>query len=387
MANTVIQIKYSTVTGNTPTSLANGELAINTTDGRLFYSNTTGAIKYLQSFTGPSGLNKEIQFNDGGVLGANASLTFDKATGTLSAGRLTLSNPLVVSSGGTGLSTISANAVILGNGTGNVLTVAPGTAGNVLTSEGGTWVSKAASSTSGATSYLIKTSAYTAVNGDKIVADTSGGSFTINLPATPTTGHSVVIVDGANWGTNNLIIGRNGSTIEGLAENLTVDIGTLRMEFVYDGSTWEIFPSITSPSTEVIKATNDTTTSALYPVMVSAAGGQAAKVTTTTNKLEFDATTGSLTTTNFNTLSDARKKENIETITNSLEKVLSLRGVSYTLKDTGQESIGVIAQEIEKIIPEVVQTNENGEKTVSYGNIIGLLIEAIKELKKEIDKK
>ena len=64
---------------------------------------------------------------------------------------------------------------------------------------------------------------------------------------------------------------------------------------------------------------------------------------------------------------------------------MNLRGVSFTWKDTQERAIGVIAQEIEQIIPEVVSTSDTGEKSVSYGNIVGLLIQAIKELKKEVD--
>lgn len=83
MANTTIQLKYSTTPGNIPSTLANGEIAINGADGKLFYSNPAGVIKTIQGYTGPAGLNTEIQFNDSGVLGSNANLTFDKSTGTL----------------------------------------------------------------------------------------------------------------------------------------------------------------------------------------------------------------------------------------------------------------------------------------------------------------
>lgn len=85
--------------------------------------------------------------------------------------------------------------------------------------------------------------------------------------------------------------------------------------------------------------------------------------------------------------SDERLKENIETIPNALEKVSQLRGVEFTRKDTGEKSIGVIAQEIEQVIPEVVSTtNDEAEmKSVAYGNVVGLLIEAIKDLQQEVE--
>ena len=83
--------------------------------------------------------------------------------------------------------------------------------------------------------------------------------------------------------------------------------------------------------------------------------------------------------------SDERVKENIKTIDNSLEKVSKLRGVEFNKIGDDVKSIGVIAQEIEKILPEVVKEDDKGMKSVAYGNISGLLIEAIKELKNEIE--
>ena len=79
--------------------------------------------------------------------------------------------------------------------------------------------------------------------------------------------------------------------------------------------------------------------------------------------------------------SDERKKTNIETIPNALEKVLQLRGVTFDKIDgDDRRHAGVIAQEVEKVLPEVVYTDKDGMKSVAYGNVIGLLIEAIKEL-------
>ena len=80
--------------------------------------------------------------------------------------------------------------------------------------------------------------------------------------------------------------------------------------------------------------------------------------------------------------SDIRLKTNIEKIENALDKVCQLSGYTYDMND--KRSTGVIAQEVESVLPEVVQDREDGYKTVAYGNMIGLLIEAIKELKEEI---
>jgi hypothetical protein len=83
--------------------------------------------------------------------------------------------------------------------------------------------------------------------------------------------------------------------------------------------------------------------------------------------------------------SDEKLKTNIKTIENGLKKVLQLRGVEYDRIDIDSHQIGVIAQEVEQIVPEVVSTNsETGTKSVAYGNLVGVLIEAIKDLKVEI---
>jgi hypothetical protein len=79
--------------------------------------------------------------------------------------------------------------------------------------------------------------------------------------------------------------------------------------------------------------------------------------------------------------SDERLKSDIKTIDNALDKVMNMRGVSFTKQ--AERGIGVIAQEVEKIIPEVVHDGEY--KSVAYGNMVGVLIEAIKEQQKQID--
>jgi hypothetical protein len=85
--------------------------------------------------------------------------------------------------------------------------------------------------------------------------------------------------------------------------------------------------------------------------------------------------------------SDARIKENVHTIENALDKTLQLRGVTYNRTDSEDKStkVGVIAQEILEVIPEVVKQNDEGMYSVSYGNLTAVLIEAIKEQQKQID--
>ncbi len=105
------------------------------------------------------------------------------------------------------------------------------------------------------------------------------------------------------------------------------------------------------------------------------------------NTTEFEMSgsyTGDFTATgDVTAYSDERLKRNIETINKPIDIVNALRGVKFE-KD-GRHSTGVIAQEVEKVLPEVVHTDADGMKSVAYGNVVGVLIEAIKEQQKQID--
>jgi len=106
------------------------------------------------------------------------------------------------------------------------------------------------------------------------------------------------------------------------------------------------------------------------------------------NRLQMDMS-GNLTMAgNITAYSDIRLKENIKVIPDALSKVQQLRGVTFTRNDTEDlEKLhtGVIAQEVEAVLPEAVSEDNDGIKNVAYGNMVGLLIESIKELKTEVD--
>ena len=104
-----------------------------------------------------------------------------------------------------------------------------------------------------------------------------------------------------------------------------------------------------------------------------------------TTKLYFNPSTGTFSATSFNSLSDENYKENIATIIDGLNIVDKINPVSFNWKDNNKKSYGVIAQEIEKIVPEIVDTTDGTIKTVSYDQIIPFLIQAVQQLKKEIE--
>jgi len=95
--------------------------------------------------------------------------------------------------------------------------------------------------------------------------------------------------------------------------------------------------------------------------------------------------TGSITATgDVTAYSDERLKDNIEVIPNAGEKVAALRGVTFTRKADGIASTGLVAQDVAAVLPEAVIEGDDGMLSVKYGNIVGLLVEAIKELQAEV---
>ena len=103
--------------------------------------------------------------------------------------------------------------------------------------------------------------------------------------------------------------------------------------------------------------------------------------------------TGNVTA--YGSVSDERLKENIKVIENPIEKIKDLKGVTFTYKKDGEKSTGLIAQDLEKVLPEAVYTSETiadereGEESeehlaIRYGNTVGLLVEAIKELEARV---
>ena len=131
-----------------------------------------------------------------------------------------------------------------------------------------------------------------------------------------------------------------------------------------------------------LKRRNATNTE--WDVLLEASGNLAGLANSTVARANLGLGTmatksaGVVTAPNFISSSDARLKSEVETIADALALVSALRGVRFTMD--GSRQVGVIAQEVETILPEVVCHVEVGQLSVAYGNITGLLIEAVKEL-------
>jgi hypothetical protein len=189
------------------------------------------------------------------------------------------------------------------------------------------------------------------------------------LKSTIASGAAPIIV-----ASNTLVANLNADLVDGYNTSIASAPNTI----VVRNSLGEIEGDISGNITSATTATN------VVGVSGRVLYNSGTNATTTSANLTFDGTNlvcgGYVEAT-----SDERLKTNVKTIENGLEKVLSLRGVEYDRIDIDAHQIGVIAQEVEKIVPEVVSTNsETGTKSVAYGNLVGVLIEAIKDLKVEI---
>ena len=132
---------------------------------------------------------------------------------------------------------------------------------------------------------------------------------------------------------------------------------------------------------------NDTSTNAntYYPTLANnQTSGTASALVVSSTKLAFNPSSGTLSSTVFNATSDRNAKDNIRPIGYGLEEILKLFGQKFEMKESGITSIGLIAQDVEPIIPEVVIENVDGLKGINYPVLTAVLIEAVKQLSERI---
>lgn len=336
-------------------------------------TNTAARANILPAYVGNAG--KLLALNGSGTdtewvsAGGAGTVTSVNATTAISglsfsggpvtsAGTLTLSGTLGVQGGGTGATSLTSGAVLIGAGTSAVTTVSPGTSGNVLTSNGSAWVSQAGSA-SGVSSFNTRTGAVTLSSSD----------VTSALGYTPVQSNGT----GAS-GTWSISINGNAATATSATSATTATSAT----------------SATSATTATTATTaNALNTSNNYQVnslgVGTAGSGTAGEIRATNNVTAYYS-------------SDARLKENVQPIQNALGIVSAVGGKTFDWTDAyiaehgGEDGyfvtksdFGVIAQDVQAVFPLAVRTRDDGTLAVDYEKLVAVAFAAIAELKAEVE--
>ena len=251
----------------------------------------------------------------------------------------------------------------------------------------------------------IKIDGSATLNGSTITSWPTGGSTQNLFETIAVSGQSNIVADGTTdtltfAAGSNMTISTNAST-DTVTFSASTSGGTQNVfdKIAVSGQTTVAADSATDTltlvaGTNVTITTDATTDSVTINSTASGGGGGLANIVEDTTpqlggNLDGQAfnitTTGDITAANFNSTSDESLKTNVETIENALTKVINLRGVDFNWVENSQPGTGVIAQEIEQVLPHVVTENDDGIKHVQYGNIVGTLIEAIKEQQLQIE--
>ena len=193
---------------------------------------------------------------------------------------------------------------------------------------------------------------------DDLTGDSATGRLTLGA------GEDLNLYHG---GTNSYIVNDTGDLIIDTAGDIVLDADGADIA-LKDGGTQ--FGSFTNSSSDFVIQSSVSDKDMIFK------GNDGGSVIT----LDMSGAGAATFNNNVTAYSDERLKSNIETIENGLEKVEKLRGVTYTRDE--RDSIGVIAQEVEKVLPDIVLTADDmmGTKSVDYGRITAVLIEAVKEL-------
>jgi len=221
-------------------------------------------------------------------------------------------------------------------------------------------------------------SSVTIGSGLDLTSDTLTSTYSYTLPTASTTVLGGVKVDGTSITINGSGVISGASTYTLPTASTTV-LGGVKV----DGTSITINGSGVISASATVSITDDTSTSATYyPVFsTTSSGSQTLKVSST--KLQFNPSTGTMYSTIFQSLSDASLKTNITAIDNPFS-ILELSGVKYDWVDGSGTQYGFIAQEVEKIIPELV--GFNGEyKSVNYNGVIPFLVETVKKQQSVIE--
>jgi hypothetical protein len=190
------------------------------------------------------------------------------------------------------------------------------------------------------------------------------------------------VITSANLGTPGYL---NLTNATGTVTNLTLvtaNVGT--PSYINLTNAVGTASGLTANIANFINVTDDTSTDVtVYPIFANNTSGAITEQVSST-KLTFNPSTGLITSTDYNSSSDMTLKQDFTPIQNPLDIISQLTGFGFTWKDSKQKAYGLSAQEVEKVIPDIVRDRPDGTKGINYMNLTAFLIEAIKDLKQEI---
>ena len=379
---TPISIYYSATTTNVPTAgnLVAGELAINTADGKLFYKDSSGVVQTLATKGGVgSSTTTQVIYNSSGSLAGSANMVFDGST-------LTTLNSAYTGTltGGTGVVNLGSGQFYK-NSSGNVGigTTTPNTKLVPLSSTGVPLSSYTNTS-------AVFQGAYGVGNGGAIGFDCASNST--NYP----TGIGYVVTNNAGYTLGDMVFGtRSVTTDTAPTERMRIDssgnvgIGTSSPSTIFSGCRLVVVNTSAAGTYFYGGASSDggarglSFTSADNGIFLGAI--HTIQATSASGIIKMIAGSGgvqlSTGATSWTAISDERKKDIIEPITDAITKVETLRTVigKYKTDEEGTRRSFLIAQDVQAVLPEAVDATDKDDLGIRYTEVIPLLIAAIKE--------
>jgi hypothetical protein len=310
----------------------------------------------------------------------------------------------------TGTATIQANSVALGTDTtGNYVAVGAvsgtGLSGS-SSSEGGTFTVTSNATNANTASAIVARDGSGNFAAGTITAALTGNASTATTLQTARTiggvsfnGAANINLPGVNTTGNQNTSGSSASCTGNAATATVLQTARTIGGVSFNGSANINLPGVNTAGTQNTSGTSAISTAATVTTSSAASAFKVPFANTTasttgnygllqdsTATFTYNPSTNVLEAGTFNTTSDISLKENICTFENAMDVVAGLRGVRFTWKKNGIKTVGLIAQEVEKVLPELVGENvDTGIKSVSYANMVAVLIEAVKELKAEIE--
>ena len=332
------------------------------------------------AFTKLTGTSYTVTIGDPVLFAGQSQTFYNAASGVITLSFTTGSGGTFIGPGGSGTTsqTMSAGTTttLYSDGT-NWVTMGAG--GGPVTATTGSFSGQV--STTGSTGFNIVSSSTDDSTSSTTGAATFAGGVAVNK--------SITIGKASNTGvlrfqgsTSGAITFQAAATTTGGTYTFPAADGTSGYALTTNGSGTLSWSSVGGTISD-----DNSTNAVYYPAILTATSGTASTIKTASSKFTFNPNSGLLTVTALTESSSIALKENVNPISGALDAILNLVGVTYDRRDgSSKNEAGLIAEEVNRIIPNIVSKNANGEpEGIHYSKLTAYLVEAIKSLKEEIN--